>query len=81
MNDYQGPSTVNSTKNGRVVYAWRKPITHFAILFCIYHQTLFFEKKYKNVEEKPRWVKWMGEARLWKKWYWERMCDLKRKEE
>jgi len=42
----------------------------------VYHQALFFEKKYKNAESKPIWVKWMGEARLWKQWYWEKMCDL-----
>ena len=51
MNESQG-----ATKNGRVVYAWRKPVMHFAILFCLYHQALFFEKKYKLVEVKPKWV-------------------------
>jgi hypothetical protein len=65
--------------NGRIVYAWRRPVMHFFVIFCLYHQALFFENKYKNREDKPQWISWFQSAREWRLWYWEKMCDLKRK--
>ena len=63
-----------------MVYSWRSPVMHFMVLFCLYHQALSYENKYKNAEHKPRAVRYIKAAREWKEWYWERMCDLRRKE-
>jgi len=54
---------------------------HFCILFCLYHQALSYENKYKNTPNKPVLVRYMQEARGWRQWYWEKICDLKRRRE
>ena len=66
-----------STKNGRVVFAWRLPVMHFFVLFCLYKQAQFTDKK--RYEVIPTHVQWIRQAKQWKQSYWEEICDLKNK--
>lgn len=74
----------NASKNSRVVYAYRKPVIHAMVLFCLYQQAKVLDKKYKNVTDEkdiPTYVRALREGKKWKQQYWEKMCDLKKKEE
>lgn len=71
------------SKNSRVLFAWRLPMIHFAVLFCLYQQAKGLEKKYakKDPSEVPSYVRMIRSAKAWKQAYWERMCDLRYKDE
>lgn len=80
------------SKNARVVYAWRLPVIHFFVLFCLYRQALFMEQKYKDYQNPPVYIGWIKrvkfilrvklklQIREMKQRYWETMVDLKRKQ-
>lgn len=66
------------SKNARVIYAYRKPVMHFFVCFCIYQQFKSLDHRCK--EDAPLFIRWLREAHKVKQTYWEKMCDLKRKE-
>ena len=72
------PLTDAATRNGKVLYAWRIPIMHFFVAFCLYQQALSLDRKHRDKENIPAYIRWIRSGRESKQRYWEMICDLKR---
>jgi hypothetical protein len=46
-------SSMTPGKNARVIYAWRAPVMHFFILFCLYKQFNHYLSKHEKDANPP----------------------------
>lgn len=66
------------SKNARIVYAWRLPVMHALLLFCLVKQAQALDKQHRV--NPPGYIVAYRRLREGKTALWERMCDLRRKE-
>lgn len=68
--------------NQRIVYAYKQPAIHLMIATCIYVQARSYIRKQNEYTQNQSIVfqKWQRFLDV-RQQYWERMCDLERKDE
>ena len=67
------------SKNARIIYAWRLPIMHAVVLFCLVQQMKSIDRGHIE-ENPPGYVKAIRDFKSAKNAYWERMCDLRKRD-
>lgn len=67
------------SKNARIVYAWRVPVMHAVLLFCLVKQAQALDRRHIG-SEVPGYILAYRSLRDAKTAFWETICDLRRKE-